>query len=91
MRIPSRLPLPEPAITCHDSDPNVVAHLQALNAEIQKLNTMIRDAMTANKKTGVLIIDDGVNYKVTITFTEGTVTTAPVVEASSGLAGASWT
>lgn len=90
-RLPTRLPLPEPRTDCRNSDPAIVEYLARLNEQLQRLNELVRDALTANKKTGVLIIDDGVNYKVTITFTDGTVITAPAVDASSGVAGASWT
>ncbi|MCE5324954.1 MAG: hypothetical protein LLG01_00920 [Planctomycetaceae bacterium] len=95
MRIPLAkiLSLPDPATPSENR----------LHGELQKQNKAILDALVSAKtdidalnadataaKSGTGVIDDGANYKITLTFKFGRLT-GWTVAASTGVAGSSWT
>lgn len=90
MRPPSNRPLPEPrgqratlGITAA-----MELYLVRLNEEIQSLAIHLREC--SKGKTGTEVVDDGANWKITRTYTQGRLTNETIA-ASSGVAGATWT
>lgn len=64
-------------------------YLIQLHEGIQNLNRQIRDALVSGTVSGTLVLDDGANWRVTITINHGRVT-AVTTAASSGAA-CTWT
>jgi len=83
-----RLPLPDPQVIGNTS-PELVVYLTRLNNELQNFNLDLRKTLKANMKTGTLVIDDGANWRLTVTLQQGRV--SDITTATSSGAALTWT
>ncbi|MDH4178875.1 MAG: hypothetical protein OEV33_00065 [Armatimonadota bacterium] len=89
MRAPKRMRLPEIGKADLGTHTPLGRHLVELNECLQIGYAALRDELCANAKTGTLILDDGANWRVTMTFYDGKLTS--VATAASTAALAQWT
>lgn len=80
IRLPKTLTLPNPT----------TPREAALNGELQNFSRNVRDAFVSGVKSGTGVIDDGTNYKITLTFDHGRLT-GWTIAASDGVAASTWT
>lgn len=89
MKLPKTLRLPDPAAAELGLHTPLGRYLTELGQCLQLEHRAVRDELFANTKTGALVLDDGANWRVTLTFYDGKLT--GVTTAASTAAAATWT
>ena len=89
MKLPKTMRLPDLAAAELGLHTPLGRYLNELGQCLQGEHRAIRDEIAANTKTGTLVLDDGANWRLTLTFYDGKLTA--VTTAASTSAEASWT
>lgn len=82
MRLPTRMNLPDLSPIRGKVPQELERFIESLFRTLQDYNRRLVDAVSANTKSGVLIIDDGTN-RATLTFTEGKLTATAIAVSSA--------
>jgi len=89
MKLPKTMRLPDLAQVELGLHTRLGRYLAELGECLQTEHRALRDEIAANTKTGTLLLDDGANWRVTLTFYDGKLT--GVTTAASTAAVATWT